>query len=266
MSYGGGVQSTALLVLAATGQIEPRPFLFANVGEDSETWRTLDYVWTVAMPYAAGHGIGLLELQRRWSRGERAGRVQTLRARMMRPSSRSLPIPVRMANGAPNTRSCTASFKVEVIGRLLQSWGATAEHPAEVALGISTDEIQRAHPGIDPLAPYQRRVYPLLDLGLSRVDCRAIIAGAGLPVPAKSACYFCPYHDTESWRRLKREDPDDFDRACELEDTLNARRDSLGKDHVWLTRHAIPLRQAFADDQLTLDLGTGDCESGWCMT
>jgi hypothetical protein len=36
VSYDGGVQSNALLVLAAQGRIDYRTFLFANVGDDSE--------------------------------------------------------------------------------------------------------------------------------------------------------------------------------------------------------------------------------------
>ena len=34
ISYGGGVQSTALIVLAATGRIHADAALFANVGDD----------------------------------------------------------------------------------------------------------------------------------------------------------------------------------------------------------------------------------------
>lgn len=34
-SYGGGVQSTAALVLAAQGKIDYPTFLFCNVGDDS---------------------------------------------------------------------------------------------------------------------------------------------------------------------------------------------------------------------------------------
>jgi hypothetical protein len=36
IAYGGGVQSTNLMVLAARQQIDFRVFLFANVGDDSE--------------------------------------------------------------------------------------------------------------------------------------------------------------------------------------------------------------------------------------
>ena len=49
-SYGGGVQSTAALVLAAQGIIDYPTFLFCNVGNDSEDPKTLDYVHKYALP------------------------------------------------------------------------------------------------------------------------------------------------------------------------------------------------------------------------
>jgi hypothetical protein len=266
VSIGFGVQSTALLVLAAQERIDFSVFLFANVGDDSEHPDTLAYVEQVGKPFAAAHGLEVLELRRRWKRGDRKGEVETLYGRLTREGSRSLPIPVRMSNGAPGTRSCTADFKIRVIADELKRRGATKETPATVALGISVDEIERARPGLDPREPSQVRVYPLLDLGLNRGDCAQIIAKAGLPVPPKSACWFCPFHDREAWRKLKRDTPELFDKACELEHTLNDRRVVLGKDPVWLTRHARPLAQT-VDDQLQLfaDDGT-DCDSGFCFT
>jgi hypothetical protein len=264
VSYGAGVQSTALLVLAAKRQIDFPLFLFANVGADSEHPDSLDYLERIAKPYAEAHGIELVELHRIPTKGASAGQVETLYGRLVRPGSRSLPIPVRMSNGAPGTRSCTADFKVRVVAKELKRRGATVDNPALVALGISTDEIQRAKPGIDPQERRQERTYPLLDLGLSRTDCKRIITEAGLPVPGKSSCYFCPFHDKEAWRALKRDTPDLFAKSVELERTLNERRDELGKDHVYLTRHGIPLDQAI-DDQLVLD-GFDGCDSGYCFT
>ena len=176
---------------------------------------------------------------------------------------RSIPIPVRMSSGAPGTRSCTADFKVRV-GRELRRRGASRSRPATVALGISVDEIERARPGIDPRLPDQRLVYPLLDLGLTRADCQRVIADAGLPVPGRSACWFCPFHSAEEWRRLKRQHPDLFTRACWLERHLNDRRRRLGRDDVWLTRHRRPLSEV-VDDQLVLD-GFDGCDSGWCAS
>src|SRR5438477_12099715 len=56
-SYGGGVQSTAALVLAAQRKIDYPTFLFCNVGDDSEHPASLDYVHEYAIPYAQKHGI-----------------------------------------------------------------------------------------------------------------------------------------------------------------------------------------------------------------
>lgn len=268
-SYGGGVQSTAALVLAATGQIPYRTFLFANVGDDSEDPATLDYINQHAKPYAAANSIDLHELHRIPTKGIAKGRVETLYGRLTRDGSRSLPIPVRMDNGAPGTRSCTADFKIRVIGRWLLDHGATADNPATVGIGISLDEIERAN--ARRAEPYERCVYPLLDHAppLRRTDCQRIIAAAGLPVPPKSACWFCPFHRPAVWQDMRRDRPGLFARACALEHLLNTRRQALGKDPVWLTRFAAPLAHVIPAGQQTLPLldedGAG-CDNGWCMT
>jgi hypothetical protein len=109
VSYGGGVQSTAMLVLAAQGKLPIKTFLFANVGDDSESPYTTVYVNEIAVPYAEAHGIDLQQLRRH----KRDGSVETLYGRLTKPGSRSLPIPVRMPDtGAPGTRSCTHDFKI----------------------------------------------------------------------------------------------------------------------------------------------------------
>lgn len=264
ISYGGGVQSTGLLVLAATGRIDFPLFLMANVGDDSENPGTLRYVEQYARPYAEQHGITLHILDR----VRRDGTVETLWGRLTREGSRSLPIPVRMSNGAPGTRSCTADFKIKVIGRELKRLGATAAAPATVGIGISVDEIHRANSR--RVEPHEQIAYPLLDLGLRRTDCARIIREAGLPVPPKSSCFFCPFHRPEAWHDMRRDTPELFEKACQLEDLLNRRRDTLDKDDVYLTRFGRPLRQAIPDgvDLLPLadDDADGACDSGWCMT
>jgi hypothetical protein len=264
VSYGGGVQSTALLVLAATGQIDFPLFLFSNVGDDSENPLTLRYVEEYAKPYAAQHGIELVELERIM---QRTGEPRTLWQDLTREGSRSLKIPVRMSNGAPGTRSCTATYKIEVVARELKRRGATAENPATVGIGISVDEIGRANNR--KVEPHEQIVYPLLNLGLRRTDCTRVIREAGLPVPPKSSCFFCPFHRPEAWQDMRREQPQEFEKACQLEDHLNGVRDQLGKDHVFLTRFNRPLREAIPEgvDLLPMfDESDGLCDSGWCMT
>lgn len=263
VSYGGGVQSTALLVLAARGEIDFRTFLFANVGDDSEHPATLEYIREIAAPYAARAGLEVHELKRR----RRDGSTETLMQRLNRPDTRSIPIPVRMANGAPGRRNCTADFKIKVIGRWLRDHGATAEDPATVAIGISLDEIHRANRRRSE--SHEVVEYPLLGLGLRRDDCADIIADAGLPVPPKSSCFFCPFRTAEAWRHQRRNEPELFALSVELEETINRRRAALGRDAVYLTRYGTPLEQAIpreATEDGDVDEDEAACDSGWCMT
>jgi len=267
-SYGGGVQSTAALVLAGQGKIDYPVFLFANVGEDSEHPKTLAYVRAVAAPLAVAYGIQLVEVRATYQ-----GRPESILERLQR-RERSLFIPVRMANGRPGRRGCTADFKIRVIARWLRAHGASRKEPVVTGLGISLDEIHRAR--TDSGIAWQRLEYPLLDLGLTRADCINLIEAAGVPVPPKSSCWFCPFHRRAEWVRMRREEPELFARAVVLEEMLNLRRRALGKDAVFLHASARPLAQAVGEQPLLLEgvaVGSGvqsamdaeACEAGYCM-
>ena len=243
-SYGGGVQSTAALVLAAQGKIDYQTFLFCNVGNDSEHPDTLKYVREIAMPYAQRNGITLEELHR----VRRDGDQETLYGRLTKPGSRSIGIPVRMnGNGAPGNRACTADFKIHVVDRWLRDH-RVKETGACVGLGISLDEIQRMKPNMDANTnTWKRNAFPLLTevpQPLTRQDCINIITNAGLPIPPKSACYFCPYHRLSKWQEMRQKEPVLFEKAASLEKLINERRLTLGLYPVWFTRKLIPLEQA----------------------
>ncbi len=259
-SYGGGVQSTAALVLAAQGKIDYRTFLFCNVGDDSENPATLRYIRDVAAPYASANGIELIELHK-----TRFGEPETVLSRLTRPGSRSIGIPVRMAgSGAPGNRSCTGDFKIKVIAKWLRDHGATKDNPATCGLGISMDEFQRARN--DSGIAYEKLDYPLLKMRLTRQDCINIISRAGLPVPPKSSCWFCPYHSLRVWQDMREKQPDMFQAACELESLIINRMDTLKPgDAAYFTRKLIPL--AKATSELTQDSLFEDdmCESGYCF-
>lgn len=252
-----------MLVLQARGEIDFPLFLFANTGDDSENPATLRYVREVAVPYALDHGIEIGVLDRRRG-GKPDGEVVTLLQQISRPESRSIELPVYLKGAGPGRHRCSDDFKIAVTNRELRRRGANPEEPALVAIGISTDEIERAHPGLDPKSPMRIRTYPLLDLGLDRHACRKIIADAGLPVPPKSACWFCPMHDHETWRKQRRESPDLFAKACGIEAMFIERRAMLSKDAVYLSKACRPLDQAI-DDQLAFE-GMETCDSGACFT
>jgi hypothetical protein len=270
ISYGGGVQSTAMVILAAQRDPEFEAVmggrvttaLFANVGDDSEHPATLDWVRDLVVPWAAERGVNVVELSRR----KRTGDVETLYGRLTREGSRSLPIPVRMSNGAPGKRACTSDFKIAVIRKWLKQHGASADKPATVAIGISTDEIERSNR--KKVEPHERTQYPLIDMGWDRSKCQQLNQRTfGRPAP-KSSCYFCPFHRPQTWAEMRRDEPELFAKSVELERTLNQRRVTLGKDPVWLTRFNRPLDEAVGEAQTPLFTHDGPegCDSGHCWT
>jgi hypothetical protein len=257
-SCGGGVQSTACLVLAAQGAIPYRTFVFANVGDQSEDPRTIRYIAEVLKPYAAEHGIAWVDLQRQ----RRDGTAVDLYQELLRPI-RSIDIPVRMSNGAPGNRNCTVHFKIKPIAK----WIRKHAPGGTLGKGISTDEPHRATPSREDDG--YTSAYPLIELGLSRSDCLRLVREAGLPQPPKSSCWFCPYKTTDQWITMRQERPDLFERVIQLEEMLNAKRATIGKDQVFISGRCKPLSVAIPD-QLGLfpewiDEQDG-CESGYCMT
>lgn len=259
------MQSTALCVLATQGKIgRVDAALFSNVGDDSEHPATVDYVRDVMIPWAADRGLEIIELHRTL----RDGSTQTLWQRIMDYEGDKLrePIPVYGWSGAPLSRSCTADHKIKVLGKWIKANASKDSLPADVLIGISTDEFQRANRGKSE--KWENRIYPLLDLGLSRIDCVRIIEEAGLPVPPKSSCFFCPFHSMQTWSALKQDDPVLFQRAADLEAKMNERRAARSMPPVYLTRKGKPLLEVVPlPHPLLFDeevFNEGGCDEGAC--
>lgn len=255
-SYGGGVQSTAALVLAAQGRLHYDSFLFCNVGEDSENPATLAYFIEYALPYADEHDIVITELQK-----TRFGEPYTLYECLV-GDNRSIKIPAYLSNGAPGNRCCTTEWKIRVVARWLKQHGATSNEPAVTGLGISMDEFHRArsNSGI----PWQVLEYPLLKMRMTRKACIDVIKSVGLPVPPKSSCWFCPYHRPQYWTEMRANNPEMFYRAVALENRINEKRDAIGKDIVHIHPKNKPLEIA-TGEQFDFFNEMDMCESGYCM-
>lgn len=270
ISYGGGVQSTALLVLAVQGKLGPiDAALFANVGDDSENPATLRYIEQYSLPLGMCGGVPVHVL----SRVTRKGTVETLRMRLRAAAANhaveNYVIPLRGDDGAPLfRRNCTVDFKVRVVERWLREHGVSKKNKAETLIGFSWDEAARVGNGGG--SKISTPAYPLLDMRATRDDCKRIITDAGLPLPPKSSCYFCPYHRPSEWKRMRVEEPELFEQAALIEDEMNTLRLAKGRGLIWLTKFNGPLREVIDTSQQALDFGTGpgaeSCDEGYCWT
>ena len=78
--------------------------------------------------------------------------------------------------------------------------------------------------------------YPLMEWGYDRDRCKEVITEAGLPVPPKSACFFCPASKRQEITWLQRHHPDLLQRALTIEENAQAKLTSvkgLGRSFRW---------------------------------
>lgn len=171
-------------------------------------------------------------------------------------------------------RQCTGRWKIEPIRRWLRL--AMRERKikrvrgaVEQWLGISMDELERAK---DSDVQYIQHRYPLLELGMSRADCKTWLLAHNLPIPPKSRCKFCPYQDRNSWRRQRAMGGKDWAVAVQVDAAI---RDKRPPHPLFVHRGRLPLEQAVEiiplaqlppEDQHEEDFSEGAaCDSGYCF-
>ncbi|MBI4494833.1 MAG: hypothetical protein HY690_18825 [Chloroflexi bacterium] len=87
--------------------------------------------------------------------------------------------------------------------------------PVNQYLAIAWDEIERMK---DSRVDYVSNLFPLVERRMTRAACVALIQDAGLPVPPKSSCYFCPFGSVDRWRWLHEHHPELYAKAMALEE------------------------------------------------
>ena len=193
LSYGAGVNSTALLVLLCE---DPRgraflPFRVVFCDTQDESEKTYDYLYSVAMPYARRHGITIEVCRPKEGVLERAERLKVTISRTL--------------------RTCTQHGKIYPLRDYLKAF---ADDDDLRIVGIHAGESHRARP-----APHGERgkVYPLVDWEIDQEGCLEAIRKAGLSAPPKSGCWMCPYLRVGQILEMARDEVDRMRRIVRLE-------------------------------------------------
>lgn len=113
---------------------------------------------------------------------------------------------------------------------------------ARMWIGFSTDEIERV---TDRGPGYARPWHPLIDLGMSRVQCEAWLAVRGWGTTPKSACIGCPFHGNKMWRDMRDSDPASWADAVAFDNEF--RHDPGLRGELYLHRSLLPLSVAPID-------------------
>jgi hypothetical protein len=123
------------------------------------------------------------------------------------------------------------------------------ETPCFMHLGIDAGEARRAK--LSTTKGVESR-WLLIENDIDRAGCEKMILAAGLAVPPKSGCWFCPFQQRQQWKNLRRTHPDLFCQAQKLERRNMAYRASKGKPAFALRGDGKTLDQIINDKQAAL--------------
>jgi hypothetical protein len=259
VAYGLGVNSTAMLVEFARRRIRPDMILFADTGgEKPETYRYMpviqSYLKKVEFP-----PVVTVRYE------PKTAPYSTLEGQCLHTGT--LP---SLAYGG---KTCSLKFKrgpadahvlrhfppaklIEQGRRVVRAIGfdATEERRTYAgvvkAIGLDAGESHRLtwakpKPG-EPDRKLSREAkldaefftyyYPLFDWAMDRAACEQSIRDAGLPVPVKSACWFCPASKKHEIVWLRERHPELLERALAIEANAKPNLTSvvgLGRSFSW---------------------------------
>lgn len=222
VAYGGGTNSTALLVLLRDQGITPDLIMFADTGgEKPHTYEHLKVV------NAWCESIGFPSIQVVRKRG-RVYVGETLEENCLRKNM--------LPSIAYGFKTCSLKYKVQPQDMFCNNhpqckevWAAGGK--VTKFIGYDADEERRAKNFEDDKYKFE---YPLLKADWGRDECVEAIARAGLPQPGKSACFFCPSSTKPEILALRAQYPELLDRALAMERNADLQTvKGLGRRFSW---------------------------------
>lgn len=203
VAFGGGINSTAMLIGMYRLEIKPDLILFADTGgelpETYEHTRQLS-AWLVA------HKLPEIV----WVSKTFAGQQTSLEADCLR--NETLP------SIAFGFKSCSLKYKRDPQDKYCNHWSPAQEAWARgqkciKVIGYDAGEERRAAMAEDRKYAYW---YPLIEWQLRREQCTLICRNEGFS-PPKSACFFCPNAKKGEILSLQQSHPELLSRALKLE-------------------------------------------------
>lgn len=211
--YGMGVDSTALLCLLKKLGQKPDYIVFADTGgEKPETYHFKEIIskWIVE--------VGFPELVTVRSQRTRGGQVvNTLEEHCL--AGQKLP------SIAYGKKACSIDWKRSPTEKYFKDQNVNPHF----LISYNADETRRA-------VPKEDASHPLIEHGIDRLGCLKLIIEEGLPVPTKSACFFCPSSNKNEVKALARKHPDLAERAIAIEKSAQVRV-KHGSSTIGLGRH-----------------------------
>lgn len=189
VAYGMGVNSTALLIEFRRRGIRPDLILFADTGSEKAVtyaYRPVIDAWLARVGFPALHVV----------------RYEPKNFKNYPPYhslEENLLTNATLPSLAFGFKSCSLKWKVAPQDAFVRSWPPALECWAAggrvrkiIGYDAGPADIRRRNHAGDREDRDYDYWYPLIEWGLDREECLAIIVQERLPLPPKSACYFCP--------------------------------------------------------------------------
>jgi hypothetical protein len=263
LSYGGGTQSTALLLMALEGKIEgvvPDYIIFSDTGWEPKPVN--EWVAKVNTYIKEKYNREIIVASNGNIRDDIVAGVKEGKRHA------SVPFFTKDKTGLGSTgmtwRQCTGEYKIKPVNKQIRELlgykkGQRVKEVIHTWKGISTDEIQRVKPS---QLIWQVMEHPLVDLvDMDRDQCIEYVEATGLGTPPKSSCIGCPFHNNAMWLDMKKNDPESFADAVEIDELI--RNHPKFNSQLFLHRKAIPLKDVEFHEQTDIDLFINECE-GMC--
>ena len=235
LSLGAGVQSSTVLFKILDGVVsKPDVAIFADTGnEPKEVYNYLKYLRQYVDNQIPLHIVSKSNI------------VDDALAESEKGTNKGfITMPVygidKAGKKSLGRRQCTNDYKIQPIHkeiRKILGVKSLRGKSVEMIMGISTDEIQRAK---KPQQQWQINYYPLIELDMSRHDCKHYIKEKEVKQPPRSACIVCPYHSNEEWQHLKDNYPTEFKEAVAFDYAIRDKKDGIKN---YLHSSFIPLDQ-----------------------
>jgi len=280
MSFGGGVQSTAIALLAinkdqrlldVTGGKVPELYVFADTGDEpAEVYENVEEMQKLIEASGAEYRTVVYDHPERGNMALSEHVLTRLRAGLSGISFPPFFVLDRQGVAVPIRRGCTQDFKVKAIDKAVKihfdiNPRKTKEAVLRQWFGISLDEASRTRNSSDR---WKSNYYPLIEMGWRRGRCLNYIDECKMSV-ARSACVYCPFHSNSEWSRIKSQ-PAEFKKAVDFEKAVHAVWDSGIKvgalsSKPYLHRSRVPIDEIdFTGGQIDLPFGMDNEFAGAC--
>jgi len=264
LSWGGGTQSTALMIKFLKGEVldhKNQPIkldyiIFADTNNESEMTYQQVYKVKKYVKDTYGQEVHITKRNEEYLPDDtiiqmiQSGEIENYRQskyydlfqghvlnmKGVVKSVDMMPLYTRDDRGIvgkTSVKACTGVFKINQLKKELRKLEDVQRFTKDTYkiinyIGFSVDEVRRLKPSMDS---YMENQFPLVWLGMSKTDCINYVEKELGFVPRSSVCNMCYANDVDRVYDIYINDRKSYDRLLDLDDALANKSEKQGLDN-----------------------------------